>query len=32
MTEADLGGIMISEINQIEKEKHYLVSLMCGVL
>ena len=30
MTEVDLGGIMISEINQIEKEKYYIISLICG--
>ena len=26
----DLKDIMISEINQIEKEKYYIISLICG--
>lgn len=26
----DLKDIMLSEINQIEKEKYYIVSLICG--
>ena len=26
----DLEGIMLSEISQTEKDKHYMVSLICG--
>ena len=26
----DLKDIMLSEINQIEKEKYYIISLICG--
>ena len=28
----DLEGIMLSEINQIEKDKYCMVSLICGIL
>ena len=27
----DLEGIMLSEISQTEKDKHYMVSLICGI-
>ena len=27
----DLEGIMLSEISQTEKDKYYLISLICGV-
>ena len=27
----DLENIMLSEINQSEKEKYYMISLMCGI-
>ena len=27
----DLEKIMLSEINQSEKEKYYMISLMCGI-
>ena len=30
ITWMDLKDIMLSEINQIEKEKYYIVSLICG--
>ena len=28
----DLEGIMLSEISQTEKDKHYMTSLKCGIL
>ena len=28
----DLEGIMLSEISQTEKEKYYIISLICGIL
>ena len=28
----DLEGIMPSEINQREKDKYYMISLICGIL
>ena len=27
----DLEKIMLSEINQSEKEKYYMISLICGI-
>ena len=27
----DLEGIMLSEISQTEKDKYYVVSLICGI-
>ena len=27
----DLEGIMLSEITQTEKDKYYVISLMCGI-
>ena len=27
----DLEGIMLSEINQSEKDKYHLISLICGI-
>ena len=27
----DLEGIMLSEINQTEKDKYYMFSLICGI-
>ena len=27
---ADLEGIMLSEIRQTEKDKHHMISLICG--
>ena len=27
----DLKGIMLSEITQTEKDKHYMISLICGI-
>ena len=27
----DLEGIMLSEISQIEKDKYYMISLICGI-
>ena len=27
----DLEGIMLSEINQTEKDKYYMTSLICGI-
>ena len=27
----DLGGIMLSEISQTEKEKYCMISLLCGI-
>ena len=27
----DLGGIMLSEISQVEKDKYQMISLICGV-
>ena len=27
----DLEDIMLSEINQTEKDKHYMLSLLCGI-
>ena len=27
----DLEGIMLNEINQTEKHKYYMVSLICGI-
>ena len=27
----DLEGIMLSEISQTEKDKYYMMSLMCGI-
>lgn len=26
----DLEGVMLSEISQTEKDKHHVISLMCG--
>ena len=26
----ELEGIMLSEISQVEKEKYYMISLICG--
>ena len=28
----DLKGIMLSEISQTEKDKHCMISLICGIL
>ena len=28
----DLEGIMLSEISQTEKDKYYMISLICGIL
>ena len=30
-TWVDLEGIMLSEISQIEKDKYYMISLICGI-
>ena len=30
-TWVDLEGIMLNEINQTEKHKYYMVSLICGI-
>ena len=30
-TWVDLKGIMLSEINQMEKDKCYMISLACGI-
>ena len=30
-TWVDLEGIMLNEINQTEKDKYYMVSLICGI-
>ena len=30
-TRMDLQGIMLSEINQMEKDKYCMISLMCGI-
>ena len=30
ITWIDLEGIMLSEIRQIEKDKYYMMSLICG--
>ena len=27
----ELGGIMVSEISQVEQDKHHMISLICGV-
>ena len=27
----DLEGIMLSEISQVEKDKHCMISLICGI-
>ena len=27
----DLEGIMLNEINQTDKDKYYLISLICGI-
>ena len=27
----ELGGIMLSEINQKEKDKYHVISLICGI-
>ena len=27
----DLEGIMLSEINHIEKDKYYMISFICGI-
>lgn len=27
----DLESIVLSEISQAEKDKHYIISLMCGI-
>ena len=27
----DLEGIMLSEISQTEKDKYYMISLICGI-
>lgn len=29
-TQMDLDGIMLSEISQMEKDKHHMISLLCG--
>ena len=31
ITQMDLEGIMLSEINQTEKGKHCMISLMCAI-
>ena len=31
ITWIDLEGIMLSEISQIEKDKYYMMSLICGI-
>ena len=30
-TWADLEGIMLSEISQVEKDKHWMISFICGI-
>ena len=30
-TWVNLEGIMLSEVNQTEKDKYYMVSLICGI-
>ena len=30
-TWVDLESIMVSELRQIEKEKYYMISLICGI-
>ena len=30
-TYTDLEGIMLSEISQTEKDKYYMISLICGI-
>ena len=30
-TQMDLEGIMLSEISQTEKDKHHMISLICGL-
>ena len=32
MTCLDLEGIMLSEISQMAKGKHHMISLICGIL
>ena len=27
----DLEGIMLSEVSQTEKDKYYMISLICGI-
>ena len=31
MTWMNLEGIMIREVSQMEKDKHYMISLTCGI-
>ena len=31
-TQVDLEGVMVSELNQAEKDKYRMVSLVCGIL
>lgn len=31
MTWMDLECIMLSEINQLEKDKYFVISLICGI-
>ena len=31
-TGVDLEGIMLSEINQTEKDKYHIISLICGII
>ena len=30
-TRMDLGGIMLSEMNQTEKDKYHIISFICGI-
>ena len=30
-TGMDLEGIVLSEINQMEKDKYHMISLVCGI-
>ena len=30
-TGMDLGNIILSEVSQTEKDKHYMLSLICGI-